>query len=261
MRYVMSRLIDYSRFKPYASARKTDAITGNTYTGCLFILVRNSMSYLPAVEVVTATPPDATVIWLHGLGANGHDFEPLVPALHLPRQAAIRFLFPHAPAIPVTINSGYVMPAWYDILEMTLDRRVDVQQLVASAASIHALIDREIERGIASERIVIAGFSQGGAVAYQAALTYPKPLGGLLALSTYFATADSIQPHAANQHLPIQIFHGTHDSVVPEFLGFKAHRLLMEKGYRPGYATYAMEHSVCEEQVADISEYLQDWLL
>ena len=219
------------------------------------------MTALNTLEFDTGPEPKTAIAIMHGLGADASDFQPFVHEIDLASIGPVRWIFPNAPRLPVSLNGGYVMPAWYDILEMTLDRRVDVQQLEASAASIHALIDREIERGIASERIVIAGFSQGGAVAYQAALTYPKPLGGLLALSTYFATADSIQPHAANQHLPIQIFHGTHDSVVPEFLGFKAHRLLMEKGYRPGYATYAMEHSVCEEQVADISEYLQDWLL
>lgn len=219
------------------------------------------MSTLATVEVETHTAPNASVIWLHGLGANGHDFEPLIPALHLPVQAALRFIFPHAPLLPVTVNQGYVMPAWYDIFDLSLDRRVDVAQLQASAKAIHQLIDREVQRGINSQRIVIAGFSQGGAVAYEAALTYPQPLTGLLALSSYFATADTIKPHTANQHLPIQIFHGTQDPIVPEFLGFKAHRLLMERGYQPGYSVYAMQHSLCEEEVSDIADYLKEWLL
>ena len=154
---------------------------------------------LPGVEIDPASPANAAVIWLHGLGANGHDFEPVVPELHLPESLPVRFIFPHAPQIPVTINSGYIMPAWYDILEMELDRKVDLAQLQQSALQIQQLIDREIERGIDSRRIVIAGFSQGGAVGFEAALSYPKPLAGLLALSTYFATADSIDIHPANR--------------------------------------------------------------
>ncbi|CAG0907965.1 unnamed protein product [Cyprideis torosa] len=142
------------------------------------------MNYLPAIEYETAPAPTASVIWLHGLGADGNDFRPIVPELKLPAEPGIRFIFPHAPSIPVTVNNGYVMPAWYDILEMDIDRKVDAEQLNASADKITALIDREIERGIASERIVIAGFSQGGAVAYQTALSYPKPLAGRKAVKT-----------------------------------------------------------------------------
>ena len=219
------------------------------------------MSLLATVEIETHVNPNASVIWLHGLGANGHDFKPLIPELHLPAQAAIRFIFPHAPAIPVTVNQGYVMPAWYDIFELNIERRIDIEQLQASAHAIHQLIDQEIQRGIPSQRIILAGFSQGGAVAYEAALTYPQPLGGLLALSSYFATAPSIKTNPANKHLPIQIFHGTQDPIVPEFLGFKAHRLLMEHGYKPGYSIYAMQHTLCEEEVSDIADYLKEWLL
>ncbi len=218
------------------------------------------MTDLPAVVVETAPPVSASVIWLHGLGADGHDFEPIVPELALPSGLAIRFIFPHAPSLPVTVNGGYVMPAWYDILEANIDRKVDVKQLEASAAAVSRLIDREIERGVPSERIVLAGFSQGGAVAYQTALTYPKPLGGLLAMSTYFATAATIKPHPANQQLPIQIMHGSLDPVVPASLGKKAAQTLTELGYAPGYLSYPMEHSVSREEVADISRFLQEWL-
>jgi phospholipase/carboxylesterase len=218
------------------------------------------MDYLPAIEYETAPAPTAAVIWLHGLGADGNDFRPIVPELKLPETPGIRFIFPHAPSIPVTVNGGYVMPAWYDILEMNIDRKVDVEQLNASAAKVTDLIDREIERGIASERIVIAGFSQGGAVAYQAALSYPKPLAGLLAMSTYFATADAIERHEANNKLPIGIFHGTADPVVPEALGQKAHKTLTGMGYEPEYLTYPMEHSVNMQEIQDISRFLQDWL-
>lgn len=218
------------------------------------------MSYLPAVEIEPATPATAAVIWLHGLGADGHDFEPIVPELRLPPELAVRFIFPHAPTIPVTINGGYVMPAWYDILEMDIDRKVDVAQLEASANEINKLIEREIARGIPSERIVIAGFSQGGAVGYQVALSYPKPLAGLLAMSTYFATADTIQPSATNARLPIHIFHGTQDPVVPETLGLKAFQTLTTRGYQPAYSRYRMEHNVCAEEVAEIAQCLRTWL-
>ncbi|WP_298610767.1 dienelactone hydrolase family protein [uncultured Thiothrix sp.] len=219
------------------------------------------MDYLPALIIEPPQAATASVIWLHGLGADGHDFEPIVPELALPTSAAIRFIFPHAPVMPVTINGGYVMPAWYDILAMDIDRKVDVKQLEASAQAVAKLIDRELAKGIPSERIVLAGFSQGGAVAYQTALSYPKPLGGLLAMSTYFATAETIQLNSANQKLPIAIFHGLQDSVVPESLGKKAQQRLQALGYAPEYFTYAMEHSVNAAEVKDLAKFIQQWLL
>ncbi|HPQ96408.1 MAG: carboxylesterase [Thiothrix sp.] len=219
------------------------------------------MALLPAVEIEPPVPATAAVIWLHGLGADGHDFEPVVPELGLPADAPIRFVFPHAPRIPVTINNGYVMPAWYDILEMDLGRRVDTGQLLASARAVQALVDRERERGIASERIVLAGFSQGGAVVYQAALTYPEPLAGVLALSTYFATADTIRPDAANRKLLIRICHGLMDDVVPESLGQAAQKRLQEMGYAPEYLTYPIGHSVSLAEIRDLGMFLRAWLL
>lgn len=218
------------------------------------------MSLLPCVEVEPAQSPKASVIWLHGLGANGHDFEPVVPELRLPPSLPIRFIFPHAPELPVTINGGFVMPAWYDILEMALDRKVDEAQLKASANQVHALIDREIVRGIDSEHIVLAGFSQGGAVVFEAALTYPKKLAGLLALSTYFATANTIQIQPVNKNLPIQIFHGSYDDVVPEFHGRSSVAFLEAQGFKPGYQTFPMDHSVCLEEINAISVWLQKLL-
>lgn len=215
------------------------------------------MPLLPCVELEPAKPADASVIWLHGLGASGWDFEPIVPALELPEAMAVRFVFPHAPEIPVTINGGMVMPAWYDILAMDIERVVDEPQLRASAEAVAALIEREIARGVDSRRILLAGFSQGGAVAYHAALGFHLPLGGLLALSTYFATHRTLQPHPANRGLPILIQHGSYDSMVPEALGRQARALLEGMGYRPGYACYAMDHEVCGEQVADISAWIQ----
>jgi len=215
------------------------------------------MSYLPCVEIEPKQTADAAVIWLHGLGADGHDFEPVVKELALPQALAIRFVFPHAPSIPVSINNGHVMPAWYDILSMQIEREVDKAQLMKSAAAIGDLVEREIERGITSERIVIAGFSQGGAVAYQLALSCPKPLAGVFGLSTYFATHDVIEPDPANKALPILICHGMYDPVVPEALGRHSCEVLRQMGYEPEYKTYPMQHSVCMEEIAAISNWLQ----
>jgi phospholipase/carboxylesterase len=218
------------------------------------------MSFLPAIEQETRSNPDASVIWLHGLGADGHDFAPIVPELGLPAELGIRFIFPHAPAIPVTVNNGYVMPAWFDILEMDIDRKVDAAQLLVSAAAINRLIERELERGIDSRRIILAGFSQGGAVAYQVTLSHPQPLGGLIAMSTYFATSGSIELSDANKTLPIEIQHGSHDPVVPPALGIRAAEFLKEHGYAVTFRTYPMDHSVCPQQIGDISAALQRFL-
>ncbi|HJH08272.1 MAG TPA: dienelactone hydrolase family protein [Psychrobacter pasteurii] len=199
---------------------------------------------------------DKSVIWLHGLGASGHDFEPVVPELGLDPQLAVRFVFPHAPRIPVTVNGGMVMPAWYDILEMSLDRKVDVVQIEKSAAAIRDLIQREIERGVNPENIVIAGFSQGGAVAYQTALTYPQRLAGLLTLSTYLAVEDTSNYTAINKDLPIKIDHGTQDPVVPIVLGQRANETLTNQGYQVEFNTYPMAHQVCLPQIKAIGQWL-----
>ena len=215
------------------------------------------MSLLPCIEIEPKTAATATVIWLHGLGADGNDFVPIIPELQLPSHMAVRFVSPTAPSIPVTINGGYAMPAWYDILEIDIDRKIDNRQLIDSAEKIRLLIDREIDRGVPSERIVLAGFSQGGAVSYQTALTYMQPLAGLLCLSTYFATRDSITPNSANKHLPVQICHGTRDPMVPEEQGRLAYQTLLDRGYNVDYKSYPMEHAVCPEEIADISHWLQ----
>ena len=199
---------------------------------------------------------DKSVIWLHGLGASGHDFEPVVPELGLDPQLAVRFVFPHAPRIPVTVNGGMVMPAWYDILEMSLDRKVDVVQIEKSAAAIRDLIQHEIEQGVNPENIVIAGFSQGGAVAYQTALTYPQRLAGLLTLSTYLAVEDTSNYTAINKDLPIKIDHGTQDPVVPIVLGQRANETLTNQGYQVEFNTYPMAHQVCLPQIKAIGQWL-----
>ncbi|HCS65655.1 MAG TPA: carboxylesterase [Cellvibrio sp.] len=221
------------------------------------------MEYLPCVEIVTQPqlPVTASVIWLHGLGADGNDFAPLVPELHLPKDLSVRFIFPHAPQIPVTINAGYIMPAWYDILEMNLDRKVDEPQLIASAEAVQRLVDREIARGVASEKIILVGFSQGGAVAYHAGLTYEKSLAGLLILSSYFATHASASIHPTNQHTPILIQHGILDPVVNEALGQRAYRFLQDHGCAVSYESYPMEHTVCMEQVESMSKWIQSVLM
>ncbi|HWV16313.1 MAG TPA: alpha/beta fold hydrolase [Cellvibrio sp.] len=220
------------------------------------------MTYLPCVELQTDSrlPAQAAVIWLHGLGADGHDFASLVPQLKLPADRNIRFIFPHAPSIPVTVNNGYVMPAWYDILEMSLDRKVDVAQLRASAQQIVALIERESARGIAGDKIIIAGFSQGGAVAYEVALSYAKPLAGLLVLSSYLATGDTLVASEANKKIPILIQHGSQDSVVNEALGQRAFRQLSDLGYAVAYESYEMDHTLCIEQIQSISRWLSERL-
>ena len=214
------------------------------------------MNYLPHIETNTGPNPQASVIWLHGLGADGNDFAPIVPELRLPKDLAVRFIFPHAPTLPVTINGGYVMPAWYDILDMSINRKVDIEQLVKSAQQITDLVDREIERGIDSKKIVLAGFSQGGAVALHCALTYPKPLAGLLFMSSYFASQGSITPNAANQKLAVEIHHGTADPVVPVQLGQQCFSALGAMGHPVEIKTYPMEHSVCPQQIGDISTWL-----
>ena len=215
------------------------------------------MTYLPSVEIEPPQTATASVIWLHGLGANGHDFEDIVPELALPPVLPIRFIFPHAPQIPVTLNNGNIMPAWYDILGTNINHKVNETQLKLSAAKIVNIIEREIERNIPTERIILAGFSQGGAIAYETALSYGKPLAGLLTLSTYLATKNNLQRHSANQNIPVQIYHGNLDFVVPTSLGKDAYTTLKKWGYTVQYKTYSMEHNICLKEIKDISTWIQ----
>ncbi len=219
------------------------------------------MQDLQYIEIETGDNPTAAVIWLHGLGASGHDFEPVVPELGLPEDTAVRFIFPHAPNLPVTINGGMSMPAWYDIKAMDIDRVVDTEQLRASADAVAKLVEQQKHKGTPPERIIIAGFSQGGAVAYELGLSYPERFGGVLALSTYFATADTVQRSEANADVPISVYHGTFDPMVPESLGVRSVETLKEMGYDPSYQTFPMEHSVCLEEIQDIGRFIRRHLL
>ncbi|HEV8332157.1 MAG TPA: dienelactone hydrolase family protein [Steroidobacteraceae bacterium] len=205
------------------------------------------------------TSPDAAVIWLHGLGADGFDFVPIVEELRLPPTMAVRFIFPHARPRPVTINNGFVMRAWYDITSLGPDRVEDEAGIRQSAGVLRSYMEKENARGIASERIVIAGFSQGGAIAFQAALRYPQRLGGVMALSTYLPLRESLAKEAtpANRQVPILICHGVRDPMVPAALGAASRDLLTSLGYSVEWKTYPMEHSVCMEEVLDISKWLQ----
>ena len=213
---------------------------------------------LPAVEIESPSgvKVNASIIWLHGLGADGSDFAPIVPQLNLPTEFGIRFVFPHAPSISVTINNGFVMPAWYDIKQLDVDRHVDEVQLMQSARWVHNLIEREIERGVSSERIIIAGLSQCGAVSFEAARTYDKPLAGILALSTYFATANSIKINPLHNSIPIFICHGSLDPVVPESLGRKSLATLQNLGFVPEYNSYPMEHAVSPQEIENIAAWI-----
>jgi phospholipase/carboxylesterase len=213
---------------------------------------------LPCVQLEPAARAECAVIWLHGLGADGHDFPPLVPHLGLDPGLAVRFVFPHAPQIPVTINGGTVMPAWYDIREGDLSKRHDEEGVRRSAAQLTALIERENERGIPCERLVLAGFSQGGAVAAHVALRHPEPLAGLALLSTYLVCETSIESERrdVNRALPIFQAHGTLDPMVTPERGAAARARLLELGHTVEWHEYPMEHQVCLEEARDLGAWL-----
>ncbi len=215
---------------------------------------------LPAIEIETAALPRYSVIWLHGLGADGSDFEPVVPALGLDGCPGVRFVFPHAPQIPVTCNGGYVMPAWYDIVSLDADSRVvDAAGILVSRQAIRRLIERENQRGVPCARIFVAGFSQGGAVAYATALTHAESLAGVIALSTYIPTPMLLEAEAtaANRAVPIFVAHGSEDDVVSPGLGIRARDFLIRHGYGVEWHEYPMPHSICLEEVQDIGHWLR----
>lgn len=212
-------------------------------------------SCLPCVEIEPQKPAKATVIWLHGLGADGHDFEPIVPHLGLDA-LGVRFVFPHAPRRAVTINMGMLMPAWYDIRSSDLGTEPDVAGMQQSVGQVRDLLARETERGIPTSKIVVAGFSQGGAVALHAGLTHPQPLAGILALSTYLVLDGNDDLAEANRRIPIFEAHGTEDSMVPFEAGERTHRLLEKLGYGVEWKTYPMAHEVIPEEIRDIGAWL-----
>lgn len=221
------------------------------------------MSEITLIEVETSTNPTVSVIWLHGLGADGSDFETIVSELGLRASPGVRFIFPNAPHRPVTCNGGYVMRAWYDIISLAPDgREIDEAGLLESREIVRAIIVREEARGIPSQRIFLAGFSQGGAVAYLAALTHPTPLAGVIALSTYIPSAHLISSDLseANRKIPLFVAHGTDDDVVSLVLGQQALALVQSLGFKPEWHTYDMSQAVCEVEIADIGVWLKERL-
>jgi len=220
---------------------------------------------LESIEIETAPKPAAAVIWMHGLGADGNDFAPIVPELALGSLPAVRFIFPHAPMQPVTLNNGQVMRAWYDVSFGDLEgrsRQADEKGVRTSQAAIGKLIARENKRGIASRQIVVAGFSQGGAIALEAGLRYPERLAGIMALSTYLPLAAKLEAEASAQNKDVPIFfaHGSHDPVIPLPMAVASRDKLRELGYNVDWHEYPMQHSVCMAEVADISAWLRSTL-
>lgn len=217
----------------------------------------------PPVEIETAAPPAASVIWLHGLGADGHDFEPLVPELRLPPRPGVRFVFPHAPYRPVTLNGGHVMRAWYDMALTEHGFSQDAGHLREAEETVHGLVRREQSRGIPSVRIVLAGFSQGGTVALQAGLHYPERLAGILALSCAVAAPAELAGtvHPANAATPIFMAHGEYDRLIPFDLAVAARRALQAGGLPVDWHVYRKDHTVCPEEIAALSRWLTGVLL
>jgi phospholipase/carboxylesterase len=206
-----------------------------------------------------AGPANATVIWMHGLGADGYDFVPMVPELNLPGDARVRFVFPHAEVRPVTVNAGYAMRAWYDIAELTPEGRDDERGLVATRARIEACIAQERVAGIAAKRIVLAGFSQGGSVALHVGLRHAEPLCGIIALSCYLPMRQRVaaEVHAANRATPILMCHGREDVVVLPAFGEQSRDAMLDAGLNVEWHIYSMGHSLCHPEVFDISAWLQ----
>ena len=215
---------------------------------------------LPAIELTTGQHPIGSVIWLHGLGADGNDFVPVVKELGLPENLPLRFIFPHAPMRPVTINAGHVMRAWYDIIDIgSNERKVDEAGIRESQQAIEAFIEREISRGVAANKIVLAGFSQGGAIALQTGLRHQQALAGILALSTYLPLAASLatEGSSANRDIPIFMAHGNQDNVIPISIAENSRKELGRQGYKVEWHEYPMPHSVSMEEIEHIGAWLK----
>lgn len=214
---------------------------------------------LDCITLEPDSPATACVIWMHGLGADGNDFVPIVPELNLPTGHGVRFVFPNAPTMPVTINGGYVMRAWYDIVSAELDKRADEGGVRRSQTLIEELIADQRSKGIAADRILLAGFSQGGVIALQTGLRHPEKLAGIMALSTYLACADSlgVEASAANRQIPLFMVHGSMDPVIPVALAKLSKARLETHGYKVEWHEYGMPHSVCAEEIDDIAAFLK----
>lgn len=217
---------------------------------------------LDCIEIQPPGSASASVIWLHGLGASGHDFVPVVPELGLGKNHGVRFIFPNAPTRPVTVNNGLVMPAWYDITDLDIAARPDQNGIETSTVQINELIDLEIRAGIAPERIILAGFSQGGAVALHAGLLQGRPLAGIMALSTYLPLREAILSLDLDAHPDTSVFmgHGNQDPVVPVSLGHATRDFLSRLGYGIDWHEYPMAHQVCAPEIADIGTWLRSIL-
>ena len=215
-------------------------------------------SKLGTIEIQPTSAHHYSVIWLHGLGADGHDFEGIIPQLQLNAEANIHFIFPNAPIQAVTINGGMEMRAWYDILERTLERKVDVSGIYQSASQLEQLIQQEMAKGIPSERILLAGFSQGGVIAMHTGLYFSHKLGGIVSLSAYFPTLEKLksEPSIANTTTPIFMGHGILDSIVAIETGKAVYNDLNDLHYNVEWHDYLMEHSVCSEEISDISTFI-----
>lgn len=209
-----------------------------------------------ALIIEPTQPADACVIWLHGLGADRYDFVPVVQALQLPANHGLRFIFPQAPTRPVTINGGMPMPCWFDILAMAPQRQMNFDQLAESVAMVRGLIDAQLAEGIAAERIIVAGFSQGGAVILQCALESELALGGILALSTYGPTVEQTLKDHQGPKLNAFFAHGLNDEILPAVMGRNAHDLLQNAGHTTHWHTYRMGHEVCPQEISDIRQWL-----
>ena len=212
-----------------------------------------------AVIIEPVTDHRSSVIWLHGLGADGHDFVPVVPELRLPDKLGIRFIFPHAPIRPVTINGGMAMRAWYDVRTQDLHREEDAEAIAASTEIINRFIAAEIHSGIAAHRIVLAGFSQGGAITLYCGLRYPQGLAGLIALSSYLPLPGRLaaEKSTSGETVPILMLHGAHDPVIPLQAGLQSCEFLKQAGYNVEWHTYPMQHSVCVEEIQYIGRWLE----
>jgi phospholipase/carboxylesterase len=216
------------------------------------------MSELDSIVIETQENPDAAVIWLHGLGADGNDFVPIIDQLQLPSHLAIRFVFPHAPVRPITINQGYQMPGWYDISSMSIVDKEDEPGIKESSAILQQLCEEQEAAGIDASRIVVAGFSQGGAIAVHCGVRYPKPLAGIMALSTYLAIPDTLEQELSDcaSEVPVFMAHGRQDEVVAYEYGKKSQALLESTGLSVEWHEYDMGHAVCTEEIMHIREWL-----